>query len=175
MRVEKEDREPVTALPNALLPMLGTRRGRFGRRFKRWLRERLPRTRAEVEAGIAHRGVLIIDDDPDVRQALALLLGHEGLEVAEAESTRDALLLLPRRAPKIIVLDLDGRPTEGIAFLETKRALWRRDLRRIPVLVTTCLDQPARRAVELGATAVIRKPFHFDALLESLDAGIAQS
>jgi len=144
-------------------------RARLGRRLRRWLRERVPRGRQDA---IRHTGVLVVEDDADFREALVLLLGSEGMDVEEASNGREALEILPRKTPGVIVLDLDMPVVDGIEFLETKRALWRRDLRRIPVLVMTCFDEWAHEASELGAIDVLRKPFRFDALLDRVDSAL---
>jgi two-component system OmpR family response regulator len=144
---------------------------RLGRRLTRWLDER-PTRRATAPAAGEHCGVLIVDDDRDFREALALLLEAEGIPVAEAASGREALCLLPHRAPRLIVVDADMPVMDGIEFLATKRALWRRDLRSIPVIVLAPSQAEAERAGELGAAAVLRKPLRFDSLLDRVGAEI---
>ncbi|MEW6272852.1 MAG: response regulator [Thermodesulfobacteriota bacterium] len=148
-----------------------TRTTRLGRRFTRWLRERV--SRRPVHALAERRGVLVIDDDRDFREALALLLGADGIAVAEAATGREALSLLPHGAPRLIVLDLDDAVADGIGFLATKRLLWRRDLRAVPVLALTSLETRARLAEELGASVVLRKPLRFDVLLDRVDLELA--
>jgi len=164
-----KNRKRLTGLPSVSRP------GRLGRRLKRWLHERIPRAARHAHDAHERSGVLIVDDDRDFREELALLLGSEGIEVAEAANGREALHLLPHHAPRLIVLDLDMPVMTGLEFLETKRVLWRRDLRAIPVLVMTCVDAWAQRAAELGAVAVLRKPFRFDALLTQVDVELTRA
>ncbi len=149
-----------------------TRSGRLGRRLRRWLGDRTVRRCNEPSRT---SGVLVVEDDADLREALALLLGSEGIEVAQASNGREALQMLPHHPPRVIVLDLDMPVVDGIEFLATKRALWRRDLRSIPVLVMTCFDEWAKEASDLGARAVLRKPFRFDALLDRVDSALAEA
>jgi CheY-like chemotaxis protein len=121
--------------------------------------------------------VLIVDDDPDIREVLAEALVELGFEVVTAVHGRDALTLLARMAvpPSAILLDLMMPVMDGYGFLEerTKDTA----LRSIPLAIVT-----AGHGIDHGrigdGTPIVRKPFDMDLLvsvLRSLQAGAEQS
>src|SRR5436190_18292101 len=87
--------------------------------------------------GLTAGPVLIVDDDPDIREVLAEALEAMGFEVVTAAHGRDALMMLGRMAvlPAVILLDLMMPVLDGYGFLEerTKDA----KLESIPLAVIT--------------------------------------
>jgi CheY-like chemotaxis protein len=79
--------------------------------------------------------VLIVEDDPDVRRLLQELLFSEGFDVRTAEHGAEALRMLRRDVPDLIVLDLVLPWINGIEVLSTIRQDPR--LSAVPVLVVT--------------------------------------
>src|SRR5258708_5631909 len=110
--------------------------------------------------------VLVIDDIPEVRHCLALMLGWEGYSVAAAGDGRQALEYLCAHAPpRLIVLDLAMPVMDGWQFL-TERQHYPH-LRGVPVVAFSGLvstDEPDLLA--LGVAAVLRKPFDRAQLLD---------
>jgi CheY-like chemotaxis protein len=102
--------------------------------------------------------VLIVDDDFDVREALADLLVDEGLSVVTAADGAEAIKLLRTLhvPPSIILLDLMMPVMNGYAFLEEQR----RDpaLSSIPVAVITA-GHGVDRARLGNSITVVSKPF----------------
>ncbi|MCH7843311.1 MAG: GAF domain-containing protein, partial [Chloroflexi bacterium] len=82
--------------------------------------------------------VLVVDDDPAVREMVRRMLQKEGWEVAFAENGRIALDMLDETAPSLILLDLMMPEMDGFEFIEELR----RDDRwkRLPVVVVTAKD-----------------------------------
>ncbi|MCI0801416.1 MAG: response regulator, partial [Chloroflexi bacterium] len=82
--------------------------------------------------------VLVVDDDPAVREMVRRMLQKEGWEVALAENGRIALDMLDETAPSLILLDLMMPEMDGFEFIEELR----RDDRwkRLPVVVVTAKD-----------------------------------
>ena len=110
------------------------------------------------------RSILVVEDDPDVRDALATVLETEGYEVAKASDGQDALGQL-RASPTtaLILLDLYMPVMNGWAF----RAEQLRDpkLASIPVVVVSADSMVGKRAADLGAAGYVGKPIDFDRLL----------
>ena len=108
--------------------------------------------------------VLVVDDNDDVRQALAALLEGDGYRVAEASDGLSALKLLRggEMRPCLIVLDLMMPRMNGWDF----RAEQSRDavLAPIPVVIVSA-DPLASHAARLGAAAVLPKPADPDEFL----------
>ena len=102
--------------------------------------------------------VLIVDDDPLTREALALLLNTEGYVVAEAGDGAEALARLRSGGlPSLVLLDLLMPGMDGWRFLAERQR--QPSLGAIPVLVLTAargIDSPALRA--MGAEDILQKP-----------------
>jgi CheY-like chemotaxis protein len=108
--------------------------------------------------------VLVVEDDADLRAAVAEILEGEGFEVHVAENGRDALDELGHmgRQPCLVLLDLMMPVMDGFAFMERFRA--DPALRQVPVVVfSASLKDPPE-----GATAMLRKPFEIPALLDAV-------
>ena len=106
--------------------------------------------------------VLIVEDDPGLREMMAQLLTLEGLTPSTAVNGRDALDYLRRsQKPRVILLDLMMPVMDGWAF---RREQWTDTaLADIPVVVLSAFDQA--RTDDLRASAVLKKPLDFDQLL----------
>jgi CheY-like chemotaxis protein len=127
------------------------------------------------------RTVLYVDDEPDIREIVELALGLvEGLNVVVCESGERALQRLPDITPDLVLLDVMMPGTDGPTTLQRMRADPR--FANIPVVFVTAKAMPAEvaRFRELGAVAVIAKPFdplqfgqQIVAIWEGLDHGRA--
>ena len=118
-------------------------------------------------AGTSRPTVLVVDDQVDLRDAIAVLLESEGYAVVDAANGREALKYLQNGTNvTAIVLDLMMPVMDGWQFLAEQRrnAEWS----RIPTIVVTGVAEPKRRSEELGDLAVFVKPFHFDELMAEL-------
>lgn len=111
--------------------------------------------------------VLVVDDDPAVRQALAGWLATLGYRVAEAADGRAGLAELDRLAPDALVVDY---AMPGLSGTEVARAA---RLRRpgLPVVLATGYSSDA----SLGTLPILRKPFRIEELAEVLERAMARS
>lgn len=106
------------------------------------------------------RSVLIVDDDPTIREIVSLTLTHvAGYEVREADSGRAGIAAAKERRPDAILLDVMMPGLDGPSTLEGLRA--DADTRDIPVVFLTAKLLPAERErlQRLGASGLIGKPF----------------
>ena len=111
------------------------------------------------------RSILIVEDDEDVRGALAAVLEEEGHTVLEARHGEEALRML--RAPNavcLILLDLFMPIMNGWAFRDEQR----RDpkLSTIPVIVLSADGAAVKSAASMGVVDYMVKPVDFDRLLK---------
>lgn len=102
------------------------------------------------------RTILIVDDDPHIRQLLVFALDKAGLGAVEAGDGETALALVAARSPDMVVLDINMPRMDG---LETCRRL--RAESDIPILFLSSRDDEIDRVlgIELGADDYVVKPF----------------
>jgi len=101
--------------------------------------------------------VLIVDDTVDCSEPLARLLRKRGHTVECAPGGVEALALLARFRPDVIVLDLMMPVMDGVSFLEALRGDAERKDLRVVVLSGYGDGLPARRLAELGVGEVFLK------------------
>jgi two-component system response regulator MprA len=109
--------------------------------------------------------ILVIDDEPMVREAVGRVLSSEGYAVAYAHDGADAIARLSSDPPDAILLDLMMPGMNGRQFLSALRTELGLDL---PVVVMTAVHGLGQRAISLGATDVVEKPFDVDELLNKV-------
>jgi DNA-binding response OmpR family regulator len=100
--------------------------------------------------------VLVVDDEPIVREVVVRYLEREGYATLEADNGGRARALLERQTPDLVVLDV---MLPGIDGLELCR--WIRSRSELPVIMLTARGEEADRVVglELGADDYVTKPF----------------
>ncbi|MDB4103237.1 response regulator transcription factor [Acidimicrobiales bacterium] len=105
---------------------------------------------------IASRTVLVVDDEPMVREVLAHYLTHDGFTVVEAADGEEAVAKLDACAPDLVLLDLMLPKKHGLEVLRHARST-----SDVPVILLTALgDEKDRVAgLELGADDYVIKPF----------------
>lgn len=119
---------------------------------------------------MARSRVLLVEDDPDVAQVLADLLGHFGYEASTARDGAHALALLrDGMRPDVVLLDLMMPNMDGYRFRRSQRA--DPELARIPTIVITAQVRPDLE--ELAPAAYLRKPFEMDALVAEVARQLA--
>ncbi|MCX8088878.1 MAG: response regulator transcription factor [Meiothermus ruber] len=99
--------------------------------------------------------VLLVDDDPAIREVLGVYLRQEGCEVLEATNGLEALQLLPQA--DVVILDLMLPQLTGWQVAQELR----RDYPDLPLLMLTARGEEAERiqGLELGADDYVTKPF----------------
>jgi DNA-binding response OmpR family regulator len=100
--------------------------------------------------------VLVVDDEPIVRDVVVRYLRRDGMRTLEASTGEEALQLLERELPSLVVLDV---MLPGVDGLELCRRI--RSTSDLPILLLTARGDEADRIVglELGADDYVTKPF----------------
>jgi two-component system, chemotaxis family, chemotaxis protein CheY len=109
--------------------------------------------------------ILVVEDDPDILEAVSDVLLGEGYRVARARHGREALDRVAAEPPDLILLDLMMPVMDGLAFARALRADGRQP--PIPVVVISA-DGNAEHAAGVGARAFLAKPFDLEALLAAV-------
>lgn len=105
----------------------------------------------------------MVDDEEDICRLLLRSLALEGFEVAAARSGREALAIVEKEPPDLIVLDLAMPEMDGLETLRGIRA--RGGNSKVVVLSAYGTAQRAREAISLGVREFLGKPFDLDRLL----------
>jgi DNA-binding response OmpR family regulator len=100
--------------------------------------------------------VLVVDDEPIVREVVVRYLEREGYRTLEAADGRRARELLERESPSLVVLDLMLPGTDGLSLCR-----WIRSRSDLPVIMLTARGEETDRIVglEIGADDYVTKPF----------------
>ncbi len=123
---------------------------------------------SRVPGGASAR-VLVIDDDPQVRHLIRLVLEEEGFVVGAAMDGAQALRLAAEQPPELVVLDVSLPDVTGATVADQLRAAWP----ALPVLMITADGSAAEKAARLGAYAYLHKPFDVSELVALVRLGLS--
>lgn len=107
--------------------------------------------------------IMIIDDDPNIRELVCALMKDGGFEVCEAKDGRDALLNITAENPDLAIVDLMMPNMDGYGLCRKLRQYYE----NLPVLMLTAKSELASKVkgFEAGADDYLTKPFEGDELL----------
>ena len=114
--------------------------------------------------------ILVVDDEPDIRQLVQLNLELDGHRVLTAGNGQEALTVLEGEIPDVMLLDLNMPELDGWAVLQRIKDAGDTDVSQIPVLMLTAYDTPdsrVRGGIE-GALRYLTKPFSPTALRDEI-------
>jgi two-component system chemotaxis response regulator CheY len=120
---------------------------------------------------VGDRRVLVVDDDPDIRELLVSVLKDDGYDAVPAANGREALATLERFRADVVVLDLMMPVMDGWTFADRMHEKW-----DIPIVVISAVNDIQRQAARVHAAAAVAKPFDIETLLpriEHLTSGAA--
>ncbi len=126
-----------------------------------------PRTCGNLPREVAGKRVLVVDDDPDIRELLFTALEDEGFEVVPAGNGQEALAIIQTFRPDVIVLDLMMPVMDGWQFANELRARDEGD-EDIPIVLLSAARDLATHAKALAAADIIEKPFDLAELLPKI-------
>jgi CheY-like chemotaxis protein len=107
--------------------------------------------------------ILVVDDDPNLRELLRLHLASAGYGVEVAEDAIAAGYLVLRSAPDLIICDVNMPHLDGFDFIAAVKA--DRSVPDIPVIFLTSMEEGDQRGKSLGAVGYLTKPVRADRLL----------
>ncbi|EFM10308.1 two component transcriptional regulator, winged helix family [Paenibacillus curdlanolyticus YK9] len=102
--------------------------------------------------------ILVVDDDPNIRELSSVFLRREGYEILQATDGEDALRQLEAVRPDMAIMDIMMPRMDGWALCEALRDSYGQDM---PLLMLTAKGETSHkvRAFELGADDYLVKPF----------------
>ncbi len=119
--------------------------------------------------------VLIVDDDADIRELLALRLRSHGYETAFAADAVMALNVLRSEQPDLVLLDVGLPGGDGMMIMERMKLF--PALAHVPVIVVTARTESTtrERALEAGARHFFTKPIDQAELLDAVRSAIGEA
>jgi DNA-binding response OmpR family regulator len=117
--------------------------------------------------------VLLIEDEPNIAEAIRFLLSRDGLRVSHVGDGAAALMLMRQDPPDLVILD---HMLPGMSGLEVLTAL-RADLgnRDLPVMMLTARGRDREMATRAGADRFMTKPFSNAEILAEVRAMLGQA
>jgi DNA-binding response OmpR family regulator len=120
--------------------------------------------------------ILVVDDDPDMRDAITIILESRGYQIVTAQDGLEALANLKAEKPDLMMLDLLMPKMDGFAVMkELQDARWAK-YREIPILILSSVREEASRrryeletALTLEVDDYVEKPIAPDVLLERVE------
>jgi DNA-binding response OmpR family regulator len=116
--------------------------------------------------------IMVVDDDPDLRQALSLRLRANNFDTVNVCDGYSAIAMAQKEKPHLIILDLGLPAGDGFAVLKNLQQY--PALSVIPVIVLSARDPEAneKRTLESGAVAFFQKPADNEELLGVIRASL---
>jgi two-component system, OmpR family, KDP operon response regulator KdpE len=113
--------------------------------------------------------VLVVDDEPQIRRLLRVMLEANGYAVLDAATGQEGLVQAAQRRPDVIVLDLGLPELEGMSVLKRLR-----EWSRVPVIILSVRNREDDKiaALDAGADDYVTKPFGTGELLARLRAAL---
>jgi two-component system OmpR family response regulator len=117
--------------------------------------------------------LLVVEDDPDLNRQLVSALSDAGYAVDTAFDGEEGHFLGDTEPYDAVVLDIGLPQIDGISVVER----WRRDGRKMPVLMLTARDRWSDKVagIDAGADDYVAKPFHMEEVLARLRALIRRA
>jgi len=120
--------------------------------------------------------ILVIEDDPALRQLLATALTKAGYRVALAEHGLDGLMQIDRASPKpqLLLVDIMIPELDGLSLVRALRT--KTETRNIPVVFITAKtdSRTIAEGISVGAKFYVTKPFVLDDLLTKVKRAIGR-
>ena len=119
------------------------------------------------------KNVLVVEDHPDTRSVLVLMMERWGFEVVGARNGREAMTMIEASDFALMVVDMAMPLMDGFELV--KRVRVRSQSKNTPILAVTALDAPEDRdrCLEAGCNDYLSKPFSFDDLKARIEALLA--
>jgi CheY-like chemotaxis protein len=111
------------------------------------------------------KNILLVEDEETLIDIMAAVLEDEGFAVKKLLSAEEALAVCKSYFPDLIISDIRMKEMDGFTMYEKIRSI--QTLRSTPFIFLTALDDRCsqQRALSMGASAYITKPFDVDELL----------
>jgi CheY-like chemotaxis protein len=116
--------------------------------------------------------ILIVDDEEEIRNSIAEMLAHKFYKVEQARNGKEALEIISRKKPDLIISDIRMPVMDGMKLL--KEIKQQEILKDIPVIVLSAKSSGSNRetCLENGASEYLSKPFNAADLYKAVEQNI---
>ena len=121
----------------------------------------------DAASGGAKQRILLVDDDPEIIDALRFALEAKGYDILVARDGNQGLAMAEREDPDLVILDMMMPKRSGFLVLEKLRRT-EKDPTRVIMITANEGSRHKAYAEMLGVDDYIRKPFPMDRLLEAV-------
>ena len=111
--------------------------------------------------------LLIVDDEPQIRELLGLFLEQKGFEISLASNSQDCIDIIASLAPQLVVLDINLADEDGLKLL-TQIKVQSPDTKVVMLTGMGFDDDLLREALSRGADGYVSKILPFDELLAAI-------
>ncbi len=117
--------------------------------------------------------ILVVEDHPDHRDLIVLMLDMEGYTITTANDGSEALDRIKAECPDLIISDIMMPRFDGIRMVKALREM--PECSTIPILMITAHGDASDDAINAGADRAMGKPFDFDQLIGVVREMLGQS
>jgi len=124
----------------------------------------------------ARAKILVVDDDPDILEAVSTVLESQSYEVVTAHDGQEGLVKLEKERPDLMILDLLMPKMDGFAVIKVVRDPKRAGCSSLPILMLTAVREDASRrryeletGGELSVDDYVEKPISPNILLQRVE------
>lgn len=105
---------------------------------------------------MSEKSILIVEDEPSIAEVVGLYLSRAGFQVQTAKDGRQAMSMLEKRIPDLVVMDIMLPKIDGLSLTR-----WLRDYSNVPIIMVTARREEIDRiaGLEMGADDYVVKPF----------------
>jgi CheY-like chemotaxis protein len=128
--------------------------------------------RLTVRKGTSAPRILVVEDDDAIRALLLDLLRDAGYTPSEARNGREGLERVAHDDPDLILLDKLMPVVDGTAFAQQYHA---QPGSHAPIVALCAIREAAEWSAQIGAVAVVTKPFNIDDLLATVRAKLPKA
>jgi two-component system, chemotaxis family, chemotaxis protein CheY len=125
----------------------------------------VPIVRPAYDARAPTGPILVVEDDPTIRDLVAEALRDEGYPVETASNGAEAVEVVEHERPSLVLLDMRMPVLDGWGFARVMRE---RGV-RLPIVVMTAAEHAQYWCDEVGGDACLPKPFSIDALYDAVE------
>ena len=137
--------------------------------------QQVPAAHFEMEERTKHR-ILVVDDDPGIRQTLSIALSNVGYEVLQARDGEEATSIWQQAGPDLVIADIHMPRKSGLLLIEDVNTY----SPSTPIIAITD-GGPAKNlsllglAEHLGSVRTIAKPFTLEEVVKAVDQAVGRS